>query len=363
MKALAKYMLLVAVLNFSACFTMAAEPPARLDHSRLMEYLASDGAIRPVRSADDWAVRRGQIISGMEEAMGTLPDRANLHAPEMKIISQSDRDGFTRLEITYQAEADDAVPGLLYLPKPRTQGQRYPAALALPPTGWKKNRRVDGKDKTPQNLDYAVELAQRGFVVLVPDYPSLGEYPYDFQKSRFASGTMKGIFNHIRGIDLLIAREDVDPCRIVALGHSLGGHNSMFLGAFDQRVKVVVSCCGWTPAHHYYGGKLDGWAQDRYMPHIRNRFGLDPDRLPFDFYEVAAALAPRAFLSISPLGDDNFDVSGVRKAEPKVREVFALLGASERVEFLYPDCKHDFTPEMREAAYHFIEKNLEPIRK
>ena len=36
--------------------------------------------------------------------------------------------------------------------------------------------------------------------------------------------------------------------------------------------------------------------------------------MPFDFYEVVAAFAPRAFLSISPLGDGNFDVAGVRKA-------------------------------------------------
>jgi len=132
----------------------------------------------------------------------------------------------------------------------------------------------------------------------------------------------------------------------------------MFLGAFDERVKAVVASCGWTPFHFYYGGKLDGWAQDRYMPRIRECYDLNPDRMPFDFYEAAAALAPRAFLSCSPLRDDNFDVAGVKTAEPKIRQVFALLGAADRLRFAYPDCEHDFPPETREEAYCFLDKML-----
>ena len=54
---------------------------------------------------------------------------------------------------------------------------------------------------------------------------------------------MKGIFNHMRCVDLLQAREDVDHERIGVLGHSLGGHNAIFLGAFDIRLKVIVSSC------------------------------------------------------------------------------------------------------------------------
>jgi dienelactone hydrolase len=41
-----------------------------------------------------------------------------------------------------------------------------------------------------KNLHYAHELASRGYVCLVPDYPSFGEYPYDFQTKgkHYASG-------------------------------------------------------------------------------------------------------------------------------------------------------------------------------
>lgn len=65
---------------------------------------------------------------------------------------------------------------------------------------------------------------------------------------------MKAIFNHMRCVDLLQARKDVDPERIGVIGHSLGGHNAIFAGAFDTRIKVVVSSCGWTLFGNYNAG-------------------------------------------------------------------------------------------------------------
>ncbi|MEI5604682.1 hypothetical protein, partial [Streptomyces brasiliscabiei] len=44
------------------------------------------------------------------------------------------------------------------------------------------------------NLHYAHELAMRGFITLAPDYPSFGDYQYDFKKSKHPSGTIKGIW-------------------------------------------------------------------------------------------------------------------------------------------------------------------------
>jgi dienelactone hydrolase len=332
--------------------------PGSVDHSRLLVYWTPDGREHPVRTAEDWAIRRRQIIEGMELVMGKLPDRSKLPPLDVNVIDRVERDGYTRLSVTYLVEENDRATAHLYLPKDRPAGQRLPALVALHGTSPLGKMAVAGEEGGAPNRGYAKELAQRGYVVLAPDYPPFGDYPYDFQKSKYASGTMKGIFNHMRGVDLLQAREEVDPEQIGAIGHSLGGHNAMFLGAFDPRVKVIVSSCGWDPFHYYYGGKLAGWAQDRYMPRIRTVYGLDADRMPFDFYEVAAVLAPRAFFSNSPSHDDNFDVKGVKDAEPKVREVYALLGAADRMKFLYSDSDHDFIPEARREAYAFIDRIL-----
>jgi dienelactone hydrolase len=350
--ALASFVLLIA-----ACCVVAEEPaaPAVVDHSRLMVYWMADGQEHPVRTAADWAVRRRQIIVGMERAMGKLPDRSHLPPLEVKVVERLERDGFTRLGITYVGADNARIPAHLYLPKNRRAGQRGAAMLALHQTSSRGKKEVSGEDGGPANQAYGKELAERGYVVLAPDYPSFGDYFPDFHKSRFASGSMMGVFNHMRGVDLLQMRAEVDPARIGAIGHSLGGHNAMFVGAFDQRLKVIVSSCGWTPTHDYYGGKLAGWAQDRYMPRIRDVYGLDADRVPFDFCEVVAAFAPRAFFSNSPLGDSNFDVVGVKKAEPKAREIYALLGTGDRLQIRYPRCDHDFPPAIRREAYAFID--------
>src|SRR5699024_1219318 len=153
---------------------------------------------------------------------------------------------------------------------------------------------------------------------------------------QYVSGTMKSIFDDMRCVDFLQTRADVDPDRIGVIGHSLGGHNAMFVGAFDTRLKVVVSSCGWTPFHYYFngdtsaakenGGRLWPWAQQVYMPLIKSKYYLNPDKTPFDFDEVIAAIAPRAFFSSSALYDANFNVKGVRVGIAKASKVYDFLG-------------------------------------
>src|SRR5437588_7907531 len=107
---------------------------------------------------------------------------------------------------------------------------------------------------------------------------------------------MKAIWNNVRAVDLLQSLSGVDAEKIGCIGHSLGGHNAIFTAAFDTRIKALVSNCGFTTFPKYYGGNLKGWTSDRYMPRIASAYHLKPDAVPFDFTEVIAALAPRAFL-------------------------------------------------------------------
>ena len=169
---------------------------------------------------------------------------------------------------------------------------------------------------------------------------------------------MKGIFNHMRGVDLLQALPEVDPERIGCVGHSLGGHNAIFLGVFDDRVQVTVSSCGFTSFPKYKGGDLSGWSHRGYMPRIAEVFGGDPSRMPFDFTEVIGALAPRAFFTNSPLGDANFDVSGVRDCIRAAEQIYDEMGVRDRLVAVHPDAGHDFPPEVREQAYAFIDSQL-----
>jgi hypothetical protein len=288
--------------------------------------------------------------------MGPLPDRKNLPPLDVIVSETFECEEFKRLKLSFAAESNDRIPAYLFIPKD-TSPKSFPAMVALHQTVEIGKDEPAGLGGYP-SLHYGLELANRGYVVIVPDYPSFGEYAgYDFEADNYVSGSMKGIFNHMRCVDLLCTLPEVDSERIGVIGHSLGGHNAIFVGVFDTRIKVIISSGGWTPFDYYCGGKLDNWAAPLYMPRIRDVYELAPDKVPFDFDGMISALAPRAFFSNSPLRDD-MDVNGVKHAMGTVKKAYEAFDAADKLQVLYPDCKHRFPKDVRQQAYQFIDKEL-----
>lgn len=337
-------------------------------HSQnLLTYKSTTGQTKTVTTPEDWEIKRTQILEGMQQAMGKLPNQADVSTLDIQTTDSLKAETYTRYTISFAVTENERVPAYLYIPAQAINNKKLPAMVALHGTGDLGKKIVDGQGPLA-NRAYAKELAQRGYVVIAPDYPSMGDLAdYNFDTDRYESATMKGIVNHMRCIDVLQSRAEVDPERIGVIGHSLGGHNAMFVGAFDTRLKVVVASCGWTLFDFYdigeeaskrYGGRLGPWAQDRYMPLLREKYNLDGEQFPFDFDEVMAAIAPRAFFSNSPVGDSNFDYKGVEKGIASTAEVYQFFDAEENLQVRYPDAEHDFPTEVRLEAYQFIDKIL-----
>ena len=322
------------------------------DHSKLLVLRDARGSEQLITTAEQWQQRAAHIRAGMQQAMGSLPDSAQKVALNVEKLDEQDAGKYTRTKLRFTPEENDRVPAWLLIPKQLPASGKAPAMLCLHqtvPIGKDEPAGLGGKP----SLHYAHELAERGYVCLVPDYPSFGEYPYDFKKqgSHYASGSMKAIWNNIRAVDLLESLPQVDKDSIGVIGHSLGGHNSLFTAVFDPRLKAVVTSCGYTPFHDYYGGKVAGWTSDRYMPRIRDVYSNDANKLPFDFYEVLAAIAPRGIYSCSPTRDSNFDIGGVRKAIAGAGQVYELLGTKDKLVLDAPEAEHDFPEPQRMAAY------------
>lgn len=327
-------------------------PPFYEDKMNLLVYVDADGKERAITNAEEWAKRRAHILANMEEVMGPLPDRSNLPALEMETVATEDLGDVIRKRVTFVSEPGDRVPAYLLVPK--GLNGKAPAMLCLHQTTKIGKGEPAGVGGIP-DLHYALELARRGYVTLAPDYVNFGDYEYDPYQKGYASATMKGIWNHMRAVDLLASLPEVDGGRIGCIGHSLGGHNSMYLSVFEPRLKVVVSSCGFTSFFKYYNGDLTGWSHRGYMPRISERYDKDPNRMPFDFTEVVAALAPRGFFINAPKRDSNFEVSGVRDCVQAAAPVYALLGASSRLLAVHPDAEHAFPPDIREQAYAFVD--------
>ncbi len=333
--------------------------PVYPDPTRLLVVRDTSGGETPVKSRADWEVRRAHILGHLQEVMGPLPGPERRVPLDVRVVATFDEPAYVRKKITFASEPGDRVPAWLLVP--RGLKGKAPGVLCLHQTV------AIGKDEPvglggKPNLRYAKELAERGFVAIAPDYPRFGEYQTDPYALGYASASMKAIWNNMRAVDLLGTLDEVDADHVGVIGHSLGGHNAIFTAVFDPRLKAVVSSCGFTRFPDYYGGKIAGWSHKGYMPRLKEVYGLEVAKVPFDFPELIGALAPRGFFTNSPVRDENFAVDGVRACVKAAEPVYALLGVPDRLKAVYPDAVHDFPTPQRTEAYDFLDTLLKPSR-
>jgi dienelactone hydrolase len=333
-----------------------SEPlPEYAQHDDLSFYLGGSGARHPVHSVDDWMRRSNHIRRHFQRVAGPLPSPLQRVPLDVRILGEETVGAVTRRKLIFHPDATSHVTAYLFLPEPSAKYRHHPAVLCLHQTtaaGKAEPAGVSGAE----SLKYALELAERGYVTLAPDYPGFGEYAYDFDaKHGYASGTMKAIWDNIRALDLLETLPEVDPDRLGCIGHSLGGHNAIFTAVLDERLKAVVSSAGFSSMQR---DDLQSWTSQKYMPLIARDFHNDPKLLPFDFHELVASIAPRAFFTSAPAKDTDFAVAGVKEVISSAQPVYARYGKSENLVAVYPEAEHSFPEDARKSAFAFLDRVL-----
>lgn len=287
----------------------------------------------------------------MQLLMGPLPDASRKCSLDVYVKEEGDAGSFIRRRIVYISEPGSRVHAYLLVPKKVTKAA---AILALHQTHRLGAKVVVGLGESANDV-YGVELAERGYVVLAPPYPLLGDYHPDLKKLGYVSGTMKAIWDNMRALDVLQSLPFVKTNGFGVIGHSLGGHNALFTAVFDERIKVVATSCAFDSFRDYMNGDIRGWTSARYMPRLLE---YSHDKRPFDFYEVLAAIAPRHVFVSAPLSDSNFKWRSVDAIAREVWPIYRLYNAEENLQIVHPDCGHVFPPEIRQQAYRAIDKVL-----
>jgi pimeloyl-ACP methyl ester carboxylesterase len=334
---------------------VASQAPAYEDHTRLLVVRDHEGREHPIVSRADWDVRRAHILAHFEQVAGPLPGGERRVPLDAEILESIEEPSLVRRKIRFAVEPGDRVSAWLLIP--RGKSGPFPAMLCLHQTTAMGKDEPAGLGGLP-NLHYARELAERGYVTLAPDYPGYGESRTDPYALGYSSATMKGVWNHLRAVDLLGSLNEVDDRRMGVIGHSLGGHNAIFVAMYEPRLKAVVVSCGFSDFRHYAGGDIAGWSHPGYMPRLRSEYALDLNRVPFDLPELLGVLAPRAVFVNAPEHDGNFPAAGVRVCVESATLVFALLESPCVLQAVYPDAGHDFPPTEREQAYRFLDRAL-----
>ncbi|QDV69715.1 2,6-dihydropseudooxynicotine hydrolase [Rosistilla carotiformis] len=320
----------------------------------LLQIDADGGESQRAETPVAFGPRRQQILAAFESIIGPLPGPHRRHDLDVQVSSVETTDKYWRIKVSFASDNVSRVPAYLLIPMHIQQ--RMPAMLCLHPSNAKLGKaEICGLGGEPSRF-YAHELAERGFVCLTPDYPNFGEYEFDFAANRgaYPSGTIKAVWDNVRGLDLLESLPCVQRDRIGVIGHSQGGSSALFTAALDGRVRAVVTSCGFTTLPDNRGD-LSGWTDDRSKADIGGF--QSAAELPFDFAELLATIVPRPLFVSAPVGDASIDVAGVRKCEASLKPVVELYRQNEKpgdLRFLYPDCGREFPEAVREEAYQWL---------
>ncbi|MFI5270392.1 MAG: alpha/beta hydrolase family protein, partial [Chloroflexota bacterium] len=212
----------------------------------------------------------------------------------------------------------------------------------------------------PQQF-YALELARRGYVTLAADALCFEERRDPVLEGaafeRFSAARLgvegsclqtKMLSDAMRGVDYLLSRPEVNAARIGCIGHSLGGQQTLFTTAMDERIRAAVSSCGFASYASLFRDRINhNYAA--YVPGLL-RFG--------EVGDVLALAAPRPFLVLAGNADRIFPFDGIVASVERARERYRALDAEERLGFVPVDAGHAFSDDMRQRAYAWFDQWL-----
>jgi len=249
-----------------------------------------------------------RLRSDLQAFLGIRPPGP---APDVEILSSSHEDGFAR-HLVHLVTEDDVIPALLAVP---SGPGPFPAAVVFHQHAGQRQfgkSEVFGLVGDPRQA-FGLTLARAGFLVLAPDSIAFedrrpggpgtdardddGDQHYKELTYRLVDGDTlmrKVLEDAMAAVSALLARTDVRPESIAALGHSYGGNTTLFLTAIDSRIQLG---CASGALASYRRRMRDGTGIEmaEVIPGLTTRFDLE---------HVLAATASRPFLVVSATDDE-----------------------------------------------------------
>ncbi len=261
--------------------------------------------------------------------------------------------GYRREKIVF-----DSAPGvsvLVYVLLPDKIKTPAPTMICVPGHG----RGVDdivgiddkGRDRTDKagyQHDFAIQVAEDGMAAVAIEPMAFGcrRDPINARRSLTANScqpsaggallvgqTMIGwrVWDVMRTIDYIATRSDLDASRVGCMGISGGGTCTLFASALEPRIKVAL-VSGYLNTFRDSIGSLSHCI-DNYVPGILNWA---------EMYDVAGLIAPRPLFVESGEKDNIFPIKASIESFDKVREVYGVFSATDRIEHEVFPADHSF---------------------
>jgi len=296
--------------------------------------------------------RRAQLYG----LLGVLPDRQRPITSEK--LREETRDGYVLEHWVFDLNGVEPVPA--YVARPLDAAGRRPAVLFNHSHGGGyaigKREFVEGRSYL-QPEPYAQVLTRQGYVALCIDHWVFGARSHTPEADMFKAMLWNGqvlwgmmVYDSLRAMDVLAARDDVDATRIGTLGMSMGSTMAWWLAALDERVRVTVDINCLTDMHTLLARKaLSLHGLYYYVPSLLTHFTTT---------QINALIAPRAHLALAGTRDALTPVEGLDLIDRALTDTYTQMGHPERWSLLRYDVEHQETPEGRAAVVAFLERFL-----
>jgi cephalosporin-C deacetylase-like acetyl esterase len=315
----------------------------------------SEKCLRNIKSLEDWEKKRQKYRKQLFEMLGLdpLPKKTDL---KPVITGKVEHDEFTVENVHFQSRPGLYVTGNLYVPKDIEKP--VPAILYVCGHGPTKKNNISYGNKVSYQR-HAASFARHGYVCLIIDTLQMGEiegihhgtYRYDmwWWNSRGYSSAATEAWNCIRSLDYLQSRKEVDKDRIGVTGRSGGGAYSWWIASLDERIKCAVPVAGITDLqNHVVDGCVEGHCDCMYIVNTYR----------WDYPLVAALVAPRPLLISNSDKDTIFPLDGVVRVHKKVRDIYRLYGADNKLGLQITEGPHKDTQELRVHAFVWFNRFL-----
>lgn len=347
----------------AACSTHAAGLPRQwhLADAPLREYLRvetmelADRCLSAVETRDDWEKQKPLMRRQLAEMFGLLPmpPRTELKAT---VTKRFEHDTFRVENLHFQSLPGLYVTANLYLPK--EVSRPAPTVLYVCGHGPVITNGVSYGNKVAYQ-HHGAWFARNGYVCLIIDTLQLGEIQglhhgthregLWWWNARGYSPAGVEAWNSMRALDYLSSRPEVDTNRFGITGRSGGGAYSWFTVAMDDRIKAAAPVAGITDLeNHVVDGAVEG--------HCDCMFFVNTYR--WDYPQLAAMAAPRPLLLCNTDSDSIFPLDGVVRTHAKVRRIYELLGASDKLGLVITPGPHKDTQELQLPVMRWFNRHL-----
>ena len=216
------------------------------------------------------------------------------------------------------------------------------------------------KNNRGTNESFYRSLVENGIAVFTFDFIGFGSRVKEGTRfyERFPKWSRMGMMvDDVKSaVDACVNLPFIGQDKIYVGGFSLGGSVALYAGALDKRIAGVASLCGLTPMRikNAEVETLYGYSHvDGLMPRLG--FFIDNEkRLPFDYDEVLASVAPRPAFIESPLLDQYVKSNDVEQYVNQTSRVYDLYASKTNLEFHSPGTFCFFSSEMQNRLIDWI---------